>query len=149
MKRNLIYLPFLIILFILGFFVYLMFVPFKEPTINPYPIPILNTNKIVHYGEPIQTKLTSCTYQAVPTTVSVRYQNSEGRIYYFASHDGVGKVGCHTSQQNRDPIPSSLNPGKYVIYITAVFHVTSLKDVTKVYQTEGFVLMASPSAGIK
>lgn len=138
----------LIILF-LCFIFYLLFAPFKEPTITPYPMPILNKGKIVHYGEPIVTKVRSCTFSATPTTVSVKYENKEGRVFYFASHDSVGVVGCRDSQQNRTPIPESLPPGKYKIYITAVFHVSFFKDVTKVYETESFLLEASPSAEVK
>lgn len=122
---------------------YLLFKPFTPPTVSPNPIPILNPNKTVHYGEPILTKVTSCVFSETPVTASVRYQDSSGRFFLFASHDAVNKVGCTQSQQNREPIPSSLPPGKYTIYVTAVFHVTALKDVTVIYQTEEFSLVGN------
>lgn len=153
MKNKLIYyfllgvLSFIVISIL--YVLFLLFKPFTPPTIFPDPIPILNANKIVHYGEPIQTKVTGCTFESVPATVSVKYQNAEGRVYFFASHDSKSPVGCRESQQNRDPIPASLPAGKYIIYVTAVFHITPLEDITKVYQTETFELVATPSANVK
>lgn len=124
------------------YFLFLLAQPFRLPTVTPYPIPIINKDKTVHYGEPIQTRVRSCTYESVPVTVSVRYQDHAGRVYYFSSHDSVTRIGCHNSIQNREPIPDSLPPSKYKIYITAVFHVNKLKDVTKVYETEEFRLVS-------
>lgn len=129
-----------IALLLLFYFGYLLLQPFTPPTVTPYPIPITNKDKVVHYGEPIQTKVVSCVFYAVPVTASVRYQDAAGRFYLFASHDSVNKKGCTESVQNRDPVPTSLPPGKYIIYVTAVFHVNPLKEVTKVYETEEFTV---------
>lgn len=141
MNKFIYYLSMTLLSFIAIFLLYiafLLFKPFRIPTVSPDPIPIVN--KIVHYGEAIQSKTRSCVFSPTPVTTSVRYQNSEGRVYFFSSHDSVGVVGCKDSTQNRDPIPSSLPPGKYVIYITAIFHVNPLRDVSHVYQTEEFTL---------
>ena len=121
------------------YFIYLLTQPFTPPIIIPNPLPIINSP--VHYGEPIQTKVHSCMYSAVPVTSSIRYEDSQGRIYYFSSHDSVTKPGCNSSTVNRQPIPSTLPTGKYIIYVTAVFHVNKLKDVTVQYATQWFQLI--------
>lgn len=131
---------------------YLLFEPFKTPTITT-PIPILNKDRIIPSGDSISTRVDYCVFKQVPVYSTRRYQSIGGdsRVYFLSSQQTSGvKPGCASATSNTATIPKDIPPGRYKIILDSTFRVNQLKSVTRQYETEEFTIVeATPAGGVR
>lgn len=133
----------LISLVFVGYITYLLFEPFKPPTLDPQIIPILNKDKIIHNGETVSTKIGYCVYKKV-SSINTRRIESVGedrRVYFLSTTTSAGVApGCGSVTSNTLPISKDIPPGHYKIILTSQLRVNQLKEVTATYETEVFTV---------
>lgn len=132
----------LIILLGMMYIFYLIFEPFKIPTITPKLIPILNDGKTVTQGGLLSTDLNYCIYKSVPTITSKRLEElNTQRVYFFITNTANPKVGC-SHVIVRASLPVDIPPGHYKITTIGIYTVNPLKTVTATFESEPFDIIS-------
>lgn len=120
----LLWIMWLSITFIMGYFLYLFWWP-----IEPIRIDKIEIKSELHAGERTSFHFMGEKFVDVPAHVSIELVNGESiALMTYTSHNSVGTV----FRERPFIVPYHIYPGKYRLKWTGVYEVTALRSITRV-----------------
>ena len=123
---------------VLVLFLCWMIFPLKVTTVES---PVVTDKQEYKVGETIKYDLDFCIYKKTKVTISKRFV--DGTVHFMPSYDIVsGDMGCHHNDKVVGAvIPLNLEPGEYILEITALHYVNPIRDFSVMWETEPFQII--------
>lgn len=116
------------------YMVYLLFWPFQTVDVKS---PCAVVTPVVQAGERVYYEVTYTKYANRSCIITKQLVN-DTIIYYPMQASNVISTLGNVSKVISEKIPDYASPGKYKLFVTANYHISPFRNITKRWETEEF-----------